>query len=113
MFCLVVHRHVTWVHASQFTVVCLISAVLPILGLGAQLCLITALESESAATIAIVQNLDAVFSYTFQVSSNAAMLRLSRKAGKGDLTKILNLEPLLLRRSYVPLQVACMQTRCL
>lgn len=40
---------------------------LPILGLGAQLCLITALESESAATIAIVQNLDAVFSYTFQL----------------------------------------------
>ncbi|CDJ52739.1 hypothetical protein, conserved [Eimeria brunetti] len=41
---------------------------LPCLGLGAQLCLITALESESAATIAIIQNLDAVFSYSFQLA---------------------------------------------
>ncbi|CDJ41456.1 hypothetical protein, conserved [Eimeria tenella] len=40
---------------------------LPCLGLGAQLCLISALEFESAATIAIVQNLDAVFSYSFQL----------------------------------------------
>ncbi|OEH75820.1 hypothetical protein cyc_04021 [Cyclospora cayetanensis] len=42
-------------------------ALIPCLGLGAQLCLISALEFESAATIAIVQNLDAVFSYVFQV----------------------------------------------
>ncbi|KAL8427042.1 hypothetical protein Efla_005198 [Eimeria flavescens] len=43
-------------------------AIIPFLGLGAQLCLISALEFESAGTIAIVQNLDAVFSYIFQLA---------------------------------------------
>lgn len=41
---------------------------IPFVGLGAQLCLISSLKFEGAGTVAVIQNLDAVFSYAFQLA---------------------------------------------